>query len=349
MGRDTPTARRDGSSLRARARQNLSPLAVLREAAGVSLVLFRIMVPVLVVVKLLQEIGAIRYLGIALGPVMRLVGLPGSMGLVWATAMVTNIYGGMAVFLSLLPDYPLTVAQVTVLTTMILIAHSMPVELSIARKSGARLRFTAPFRILNAFLLGALLNLIYAAGSWLQGSSTPVWKTPVHDDSLSAWGLGQLENMLMIFLIVLGLLVLMRVLRTVGAADAMNRPLGPVLTSMGIGRDAATITVFGLVLGISYGGGLIIRAANSGEIRQRDTFFAITLMTLCHSLVEDTLLMLSLGADLTGLLLARMAFTWVMMTILVRIVSQMPDHVFHRYLFRSRRTRPVGNVRAGAG
>ncbi len=78
------------------------------------------------------------------------------MGLVWATAMVTNLYGGIVVFASLAPEAHLTVAQITVLTTMMLVAHALPVELRIAQKAGSRLHAMAFLRIAGALTLGWL-------------------------------------------------------------------------------------------------------------------------------------------------------------------------------------------------
>ena len=52
-----------------------------REALNVALPLFRIMIPMIIVVKILKEMGAIDILGQWLAPVMGIVGLPGSMGL----------------------------------------------------------------------------------------------------------------------------------------------------------------------------------------------------------------------------------------------------------------------------
>ena len=67
------------------------------EAFEISGRLFRIMVPLIVAVKILQETGGVTFLGNLLAPVMEVVGLPGSMGLVWATTLVVNIYAGMVV------------------------------------------------------------------------------------------------------------------------------------------------------------------------------------------------------------------------------------------------------------
>ena len=100
-----------------------------RHAARGSVLLFRIVVPISIATRLLDQLGLIHYLGDALAPVMGLLGLPGSMGLVWGTGMVTNLYGGMVVFASLAPGAGLSAAQVTVLATVMLVAHSLPVEL----------------------------------------------------------------------------------------------------------------------------------------------------------------------------------------------------------------------------
>src|SRR6056297_3709592 len=98
------------------------------EACQVSLRLFRVMIPILIGVKMLQEAGLIVYLAKPLNPVMQIMGLPGETGLIWATAMVNNLYSGIIVFLSLADSMQLSTAQVTILSTVMLVAHALPVE-----------------------------------------------------------------------------------------------------------------------------------------------------------------------------------------------------------------------------
>ena len=112
----------------------------IRDATGVSFILFRIMVPVVIAVKILSELGLVKYIATAFEPVMSLVGLPGEMGLVWATAVVTNMYGGIVIFAASAPGLHMSTAQITVIACMILVAHSMAVETTIARKTGVRIR-----------------------------------------------------------------------------------------------------------------------------------------------------------------------------------------------------------------
>ncbi len=316
---------------------------LLREAVRTSLFFFKIMIPVLIVTKLLQEAGLIERCGALLGPVMKLVGLPGGMGLVWATAMITNLYGGMVVFASLAPQYSLTVAQSTVLTTMMLVAHGLPLELRIAQKAGPRLRFVSVLRVAGALLLGWLLHQVYSRAGFLQGPNEPIFKAVSSDPSWPAWARDQLRNLGLIFLIILGLLFLMRVLKRVGVTDLLTRMLRPVLRVLGMSRDAAPITIVGMTMGISYGGALIIQEAQSGRLSARDVFFSLALMSLCHSLIEDTLLMTALGGHVSGVLLGRLLFALVVTALLVKAVGLLPEGAFERYL-----ARPPGRKNDGA-
>jgi hypothetical protein len=305
---------------------------LLAETVRISWILFRITIPVVIVVKILEELGAVRAMAAALGPVMELVGLPGSMGLVWATAMLTNLYAGMMAFVSLAPSLHLTVAQVTVLTSMMLVAHNLPVELRVAQKAGTRLVAMAVIRLGGALALGGLLNLAYHWTGTLQQEAVLIWQAPPADAALSAWALGQVKNLVRIFAVVLALMCLLRVLRWIKVIDLIERLLAPVLRVLGMTPAATDITVVGMVLGLAYGGGLIIRHATSGQVSRRDVFFSLALMGLCHSLIEDTTVMALLGGNLSGILLARIVFALVCTFALVRLCDRLPARVFDRYL-----------------
>lgn len=307
---------------------------LLGDALRTSGELFRIIVPISLVTRLLQQVGVVDQLGTLLGPVMELVGLPGSIGLVWATAMLTNLYGGMVVFASLAPDLNLTVAQATVLTTMILVAHGLPVEARIAQKAGTRLRAMLLLRVGGALLLGGLLNQIYSLSGTLQQTNQALWSPPPVDPTWSAWLLAELRNMGSIFLIILSLMALLRLLQRVGITDLMTRLLEPVLTLLGMSRKAAPITIIGMTLGLSYGGGLIIQEARTGALSRREVFCSLALMSLCHGLIEDTLVMLLLGGHLSGIFWGRLGFSLLLVFFLGRLLQVLPAAWCERYLFR---------------
>jgi len=300
----------------------------------ISLELYKIMIPIIIVVKILQELGLIVWLAKPLAPVMQLVGLPGEMGLVWATALVNNIYGSMIVFVSLAGQHELSVAQVTVLGVMILVAHGLPVELQIVRKSGPRIGFQALLRIGGALTLGWLLSRIYAWGGWLQEASVILWQPRPESEGLLSWGLGQVQNLAMIFVIIVALSAVMRVFTAIGLTGLCVRLLAPVLRVLGIGSEAGTLTIVGMVMGLAYGGGMIMHEAHSGKVGSKDIFSSLSLMGLSHSVFEDTLLMVVIGGHVSGLLWARIIFTLVVIALLVRVVAWLGDDFFYRRLFK---------------
>lgn len=309
----------------------------LRQAVTTSFVLFRIIVPIALAVRLLELAGAVDLLGRLLAPVMALVGLPGSMGLVWAATLVTNLYGGLVVFAGVAPAAGLNVAQVTVLATMMLVAHAIPVEASIARRAGTSFRAMAALRVAGALTLGALLDLGYRLTGTLQQASTALWTPPPRDPSWPGWVAGEARNLVYIFLIILALLVLMRLLERLGVSRWLVRLLGPVLAALGISDRAAPLAIIGMTLGLSYGGGLIIQEARAGQLSRHDVFCSLALVGLCHSFIEDTLLMMVIGGHLSGILFARTIFALAVTFLIARLLRRLPPASADRWLFGGER------------
>jgi hypothetical protein len=306
----------------------------LRQAVSTSLTLFRIIVPIAIGVRLLELTGLIEVLGQLLAPVMALVGLPGSMGLVWATTLVTNIYGGMVVFAGVAPEAGLSVAQVTVLATMMLIAHAIPVEASIARQAGTSFRAMAALRVVGALVAGALLSLFYSVTDTLQHPNQALWNPPPRDPSWTGWAQGEACNLLYIFLIIFTLLLLMRLLERLGIINGLTRLLRPVLRLLGVSDRVAPLAIIGMTLGLTYGGGLIIQEARAGQLSRHDIFCALALLGICHSFIEDTLLMVVIGGHLSGTLLWRTLFALAVTFLIAQLLRRLPGPVLDRWFFR---------------
>jgi len=306
-----------------------------REIFLVTVTVFRLMIPVLIVVKILEELGGVAWIGRVLAPLMGGFGLPESMGLVIATTMLVNIYGGLILFFQLAPQEMMSVAQVTVLGTLMLMAHGLPVEIHIVRRAGVRLGAALLIRLGGALLLGLLLHHLYQWGGWLQQPVELVWVPPPVDASLSVWILGQLESLLMVFGIIVLMLTGLRLLRWMHIERLMIWMLQPLLRLLGIGPQATSITIIGITLGLAFGGGLLIREAEKGHIGRKDLFSALALLGLLHSIIEDTILILTMGADLSGILWIRIVFALLVVALLTRWVDRTDRPFQDRYLMRS--------------
>ena len=77
---------------------------------------------------------------------------------------MNNIYSGLVVYAELARDSgALTTAQVTVLATMMLIAHNIPVEGKITQKCGVGFWGQVAIRMLGALCCGAMLSGVFEA------------------------------------------------------------------------------------------------------------------------------------------------------------------------------------------
>lgn len=282
------------------------------ETYEVSVPLFKTMIPVIIIVKILEELGGIYYLSMLLAPLMQLVGLPDSMGIVWATTILTNLYAGMLVFANIAANETLTVAQVTVLSGLLLIAHSLPLEGSIARKTGVHWWFSLAVRMGGGLLFGWLLHITYQTGGWMQEPSQLAWQPEiVTDQSLMQWTWVQIQSLFVIFVIIFVLLIVLRFFRWVGIEKLIGILLTPILRLLGMSPRVINFSMVGITLGLALGGGLLIKEAKQGHLSTRDILLGVTLLSFMHSMIEDTILVLLLGADINGVLYGRIIFSLV--------------------------------------
>ncbi|MCK5786702.1 MAG: hypothetical protein KAH54_09110 [Candidatus Sabulitectum sp.] len=304
--------------------------ALLKRTGGVCLDLFKVMIPALIAVKILEVAGIFGPIAEVFAPVMELAGLPGEAGLAWVTGMLSNMYGGLALTAGMIHPLQLNTAQVTTLCCMLLVSHSLPVEITVAAKAGVKPWFLIPFRLITGLIFGIILGNIFRITGTLQGDPTVLWSAAEQGAGLTEWFIGTIRSMATIFLVILVVLGLMDILDKLGFMALLKKAFRPVFAPMGIGDEASTITVIGLVLGISYGGGMIIREAGKGTIPRRQILASVSFMSICHAVIEDTMLVGSLGVWAVAALPGRVLYSWVVMFLLLLVSRRLPDRIIRR-------------------
>ena len=310
----------------------------IRESARIYWVLLRIALPLLIIIRLLDEyVNFIAVVGDLLSPLMSLVGLPGQAGIVWAAAALMQLYAALLLLVSLWAELNLSVAQATTLALMILVAHSLPIELRIAQRAGAAWWVMLLMRVGGALIFGALLNGVYIAGDWLQGPAVLHFVPLPPAPGWGAWFIGQAQNWAGVYVLIVALLIVIRILKATHAERLLIWLLSPLLRWMGIGQRAVTATMVGMTLGLSYGGGILIAESRRGDIERRDMLCALALLGLCHSVIEDTLLMMLINAHWSGVLIARVIFSFVFMMFFARLIKSMPQPLLAKFFLSKMR------------
>lgn len=270
--------------------------------------LFPMIISVIVFVKILTVLNLIQYVAMPLGPVMETMGLPAEFGIVWAAAMLVNIYSSLALVPSILLMLPaaMTVEQMTILGLIILIAHSLILETKIAGQCGLNMTFQVILRILSAWVAGVFVHYMCTAFGLWQGPATILFEAKNTMPTFLGWVLAECYNLVQIFLIVCAVMIFNRLINVLRISDIMGYVLSPFLRVLGISKQATNIVIVGLVLGILYGSGVIIQAVKEGKVSHGDVFSTMSLMSLAHALIEDTILLALLGGSIWGLLGVRL-------------------------------------------
>ena len=283
----------------------------LKKSIEITLFLIKVTVPISLVIKVLSDFGLIKIIAGFFSPVMKIVGLSGELGIVWITAMLTNIYGGIITLFNFSNTIDFSVKEITIVATMILIAHSLFPETRILMEVGAKGKKVVGLRIISAIVIGFIMNIIYSSLG-IYNEITKFKFVPKNtDNSYLGFFISQSKNYLNVFIIIFALLIFMEILKKVGLISLINKMLRPLLKPLGIGENAITINLVSLTMGISYGAALFFEEIKSGKITKQELTNSIYLMSLCHALIEDTLLMLSLGAKISGIILIRIIFTYI--------------------------------------
>ena len=298
----------------------------------VSWELFKIMIPTLIIVKILTEIGVVSQLDSVCAPLLSVIGLPANLVVVVTTTMLTNPYAGLIVFSGIPLADNFSVAQASILAVFMLFTHSLPVEVLISRRAGVRMRVVLFARVGGGFICCAFLNQLFAFTGWFAEPAFISLPEFVVTNNLFDWGVSQVKGLVMVQLIIIVLLGFLALLKAVGIEALMHRLLAPFLSLLGIGGRASTIAVVGVTLGLGFGGGLLIKEVKSGSIPRSDVFGVLVFINLFHSVIEDTAVVLLLGPSLIVIVLGRFLFTILFVWITMLGVGSLSDSVWRNML-----------------
>ncbi|MBL4646685.1 MAG: hypothetical protein COA52_03860 [Hyphomicrobiales bacterium] len=299
---------------------------LVRKSIGTFWSLAKVMVPIMILVRIADNYGMVDAMGPFLEPIMSLIGLPAEAGIVWATSLFIGIYAGFGA-MPVLAGVDMNVAQASILATIMLIAHALPVEQAIVRQTGVSFFGTMCLRFFGAVLYGLIVHWVC---TWLG-----LLQDPADLSLLTASGnagqtnfefaIAMAKSLGMVFIIIIVLFVLLDISDHVGLTDKFTELMIPLIRLSGLNKEIAPLTTIGVLLGLTYGGGLIIAESKEKGFSLRAKTLALCWLSLTHAVLEDTFLMLAMDASLWVILVGRVIFTLIVVRIIASLWPRVPE------------------------
>ena len=282
-------------------------LRAMPRSLSICLWLFKVMLPISLAVRVLQYVGVIDWLAGYLSPLFSYIGLSGDSAIVFLTSIFLPLYPTIAVMTTL----ALTLREATILAVMCLVSHNLPVECSVAHKTGSPFGRIVAFRIVMSFVSAIVLNLL------LPQSDVPLHFLASSVETTS-WGMlfmqwlsSSLTLVVTIVLIVTGLMVLQRVLEEFGWMHRIAHSLSPLMRIFGLPTGCSLLWLTGNIVGMAYGAAIMIDEVEQGRLTRHEANLVNHHLGVSHSLLEDTMLFVAMG----------ISFWWIFLTRLVLAIA----------------------------
>jgi spore maturation protein SpmB len=276
-----------------------------RQGVKNGLSLLVLMVPISFLVAILDWAGGMRIFSQAISPAFNLFGLPGSAALAFVSGALLNCYSAIAIMIAL----PLSPREITILSLMVLFSHNLPIELSVQKKTGSSILLMLFYRLGAGVLAGVALNLLMPGHvpSMLEPSQARQAVAMVPFSAmLITWTQGSLTLIIKIMLIIMGLMILNQFLKESGVMPYLMELLSPLLKVVGLTKETAYLFIVANTLGLAYGSGVMLGEKQEGRIADKSIRELNVFIATCHSLLEDTLLFVAIGASLFWVTLPRL-------------------------------------------
>ena len=202
--------------------------------------------------------------------------------------------------------------QWTTLAVFLGIAHALLVETEIMKKLGISRLYSITLRLSVGLLVGTIVaKLPY---QWFQSSTFTEHSTSMAKQFNSLFDLLQHSFFASLWLcvqIILLVSLLIFFLDFIKSLHWIQKYSHKV-------NSGFSITV-GVILGITYGAGILIAEYERGILDQKEVLFIGTYLMICHAIIEDTLLFVIFGANAWIIISFRLFFATLLSYLIIKL------------------------------
>ena len=281
---------------------------VLPKAIRLGWKLLKIILPISLAVRLLDYYGILEVLAHYLTPIFEHIGLSGNTAIVFLTSIFMPLYAPIAIMTSM----AMTMREATILALMCLTSHNLFVETAIQKSTGSSLVKMFVMRISMSFVIAFTLNMLMPHDGfkeWMVTDSriqlSSIWSV------LELWFMASIKLSLLIISIITGLMIIQRLLLAYNLLNSFAKSLSPLMKMFGLSEATGFSWIVGNVIGLSYGGAIMIEEVNEGRLSRPESDLLNHHLAINHSMLEDNLLFIVLGISVWWIIVPRVLFALI--------------------------------------
>ena len=268
--------------------------------ATVKIILLTV-IPYFLLAELLLYFELMPIIAQVFEPFTSLLNLPPEAALALAAGVFLNLYAAIAFAAPL----SLSVYDWTVLGLFLGVLHSIPVESAIMKKLGIDWLKSIAFRLVMAFVV--LIPLIALPSDLLFTNPDLISNAPYQIQTQQPASLGEFIQVKTleagVLAIEISILVSLVILLTTFIKGLR------FLTKFDHHLSAMMALITGVLIGITYGAGVLLKEAKN--MTRKQILSVCYFLMVAHAIIEDSLLFVLFGADLVLLVSIRLIFAFV--------------------------------------
>lgn len=268
-----------------------------------SIGIIKIMLPVSFVVKVLSFYGLVTWLSNALSPYFRYIGLQGDAILALLSGYLINCYSAIAVMSTL----TLSTKQVTILSAMLLICHTLPIELAVQKKAGGSLPQIFVVRVFSSLLTGFILNAVMNDNGGTAHKLQAAAANQAADlrQAVISW-LWDSTTVIQLILVNILIMIVYQLLERFHVLVKISKLSQHIMFLFGLPKKTAFLWLVANLIGLLFGAGMLLEAKANKTLDEASLKKLNLSIAPCHSLIQETSNFLVLGASLPFLILPRL-------------------------------------------
>ena len=264
-----------------------SPKTSLNNALKSAWIIIKLIVPIYIIADVLFYYEVLQKISFIFTPLTAILDLPPEAALSIISGMLLNLYAAIA----FAAPIDLDSRQWTILAVFLGICHALLVETAIMRQLSIPKSFSIILRFGVGLFVGWITTLL--PKSFFQGTINTEEVSTIslkHYDSLRELLQNSVyEAFILTVEVIILITIIIFIMDYIKALPFIDRYSKKVNSAFSLGT--------GVILGITYGAGILISEYKNSSLSTKEIWFVGTFLMICHAIIEDTLLFVIFGAN----------------------------------------------------